>query len=136
MQLPCSDWTALHPPAVGRNSRRRIWTTLRWPDDLQLHTNQPIPHLPAALSPSLSRWLEGEGHSRGHVVRSCLRASTGSFVSARRSRSSPVCRVVGLPEPGLAFLQPRLLGSPAPARNYAVNPVLPGQPYPSAKAPK
>src|SRR5437016_5361334 len=50
------NWTALPPRLVGKNShpmRRIIFPDLRWRDDLQLHPDQPISDLPAALSPPL-----------------------------------------------------------------------------------
>ena len=42
--------------------------------------------------------------------------------------------MVCLPEPGLALLQPRLLGSHAPARTDALDPLLPGQSCPGPPA--
>src|SRR5271169_646954 len=111
--LRCSGSMALLPPAVGKNFPPQTWTIRRWPDDLQLHPDQPLPHLPAPLSASLSRWLEGEGHPGGDAVRPCLRTSPGCALSPRGSRGSPVRGVVRLPEPRPALLQSGLLGSHA-----------------------
>src|SRR5580658_10261432 len=134
MVLPCFDSTVLLPRASGRSFRPQTWTIRRWPDDLQLHPDQPVPHLSAALSASLSRWLEGEGHAGGDAVRARLRTSLGSLLSPRRSRSSSVCRVVCVSKPELALFQPGLLGSHAPARNHAVNSLLPRQSRPGPPA--
>src|ERR1039458_816089 len=90
--------------------------------------------LPAAVSPSLSRWLEGEGHPGGNAVRPRLRTSPGCIFSPGRSRSNPVLRMVCLSEPRLALLQRRLLGSHAPARNHAIDTVLSGRSRPSPPA--
>ena len=98
-------------------------------DDVQLHPDQPIPHLPAALSASLSRWLEGEGHPGGDAVRPRLRTGPGRLLSPGRSRSGPVLGMVSCSEPGLALLQRRLLGSHAPARHHAIDPVLSGRSF-------
>ena len=40
----------------------------RWPDELQLHPDQPVPHLPSPLSPSLSRWLAGKRYPSRHAL--------------------------------------------------------------------
>ncbi len=48
----------------------------RRPSDLQLHPDQPVPHLPAPLSPPLSRWLARKRYSRGHAFRARLRTSS------------------------------------------------------------
>ena len=63
-------------------------------NDLQLHPDQPIPNLPAAVSASLPRWLEGERHPGSDAVRPRLRTSPGRLFSPGRSRSSPVLRMV------------------------------------------
>src|SRR5438876_12230570 len=61
MASPCSTSTDLRRLAAGRNSRPpplTILLDLRWPDDLQLYPDQPIPDLSAPLPSSLSGWLE------------------------------------------------------------------------------
>ncbi len=58
----------------------------------------------------------------------------GAFFPPRRSRSSPVRRMVCLPKPRLALLQPRLLGSHAAAGHHALDPVLPGRSRPGPPA--
>ncbi len=50
----------------------------------------------------------------------------GGLFSSGRSRGNFVHRMVSVPEPRLALLQRRLLGTHAAARDHAINPVLPG----------
>jgi hypothetical protein len=73
--------TALLPPVAGKNFHPQTWTIRRWPDDLQLNPDQPVPHLPTAVSASLSRWLKGEGHPRRDALRPRLRTSPGGPLS-------------------------------------------------------
>src|SRR6202795_4150873 len=96
---------ATPPPVVGKNFHRQIWIALRSHDDLQLHADQPIPHLPAAVSVSLPRWLEGKRYPSRDAVRSRFRTSTGSTFSAGRSRRSIVYRVECLSEPRVALCE-------------------------------
>ena len=53
-------------------------------NDLQLHSDQPVPDLPAALSASLSRWLEGKGHPGCDALRPGFRTSPGRLFSPGR----------------------------------------------------
>src|SRR6266550_8742167 len=79
--------------AAGRNSRPQpltILLDLRWPDDLQLHPDQPISELPAPLPSSLSRWLAGERYSGRHALRPRLRTRSGRLLPAPRCRGCPV----------------------------------------------
>src|SRR5580693_8126019 len=125
----------LLPPVAGKNFPRQIWTTRRWPEnDIQLHSDQPIPHLPAAISASLPRWVERKGHAGGDALRPCLRTSPGRLFSPGRSRSSPVLRVVCLSGPRLALLQWRLLGSHATAGHHVIDPILSGRSCPCPPA--
>src|SRR6202035_3667702 len=71
-----------------------------------------------------------EGHAGGNALRPRVRTSIGCALSPGRSWSRAVRRMVRVPEPGIALLQPRLLGSHAPPRNHTVDPVLPGQSCP------
>jgi hypothetical protein len=64
---------------MGRTFTRKSGQSAGGLNDLQLHPDQPIPHLPAALSASLSRWLEGEGHPGGNALRARLRTSLGAY---------------------------------------------------------
>jgi hypothetical protein len=38
-----------------------------------------LPHIPAALSTSVSRWLGGEGYQSGHAIRPHLKARAGQM---------------------------------------------------------
>src|SRR3989475_7310557 len=53
-------------------------------ENLQLHPDQPVLGLPAALSPPLSRRLAGEGHSRCHAFWPSLRKRPGCLIPAGR----------------------------------------------------
>src|SRR5438552_9317577 len=133
MALPCSTWTASRQPHSGKNCRLshpQTSAVRRWPDDLLLHPDQPLPNLPAALSPSLSRWLAGKGYAGCHALWTCFRTSTSCLLPARRSRRCPVSRVVSLPEPRLALHAWRHLGPHATARHSAARPLLSGRPHP------
>src|SRR2546421_690974 len=92
--LSLNDWldalssaasTAPHQPHSGENCRLLhvlALAVLRWPDDLLLHSDQPLPDLPAALSPSLSRWLAGKGYPCRHAFWTCFRTSTSCLLPA------------------------------------------------------
>src|SRR5438552_9615976 len=129
MAFPSSISTDSLPLAAGRNSPpqpRTILPDLRWPDDLQLHPDQPIPHLPATLSSSLFGWLARERYSGRHALRPRLRTRSGRLLSApRRSR----CHVSGmevLSESEARVLARRHLGPHARASYPAVRSLLPG----------
>src|ERR1022692_3760384 len=62
---------------LGRTFTRKPGQSTGGLNDLQLHPDQPISHLPAPLSASVSRWLEGEGHPCCDALRSRLRTSLG-----------------------------------------------------------
>src|SRR5437870_2027235 len=75
MGLPCSTSTDSPQPTNGKNCQRHCLQRLavpRWPDELQLHPDQPLSDLPPALSPSLPRRLAGEGHPGRHALRASL----------------------------------------------------------------
>src|SRR2546426_10480160 len=132
MALPCST-SASRLPHSGRNCRSPHLQTSAirtWPDDLLLHPDQPLPDLPAALSPSLSRWLAGKRYPGRHALWTCFRTSTGCLLPAPRSRRRPVSRVVSLPEPRLALHPWRHLGPDATARHPAARSLLPGRSHP------
>ncbi len=82
----------------------------RWPDDLQLHANQPILDLPAALSPSLSRWLEGKRHTGRDALRAGIRTGTRCLFPARRCSRCFVSRMERMSKPGLALFERTILG--------------------------
>ena len=68
--LQTSAGLSIEKRFYSRNETLHVPHLLDGLNNLQLHPDQPIPHLPAAVSAPLSRWLEGEGHSGGHAVRS------------------------------------------------------------------
>src|SRR2546426_12185530 len=98
-----SSTSMASPPLPAGQSSRPQWALifldLRSPDDLQLHADQPLPDLPAALSPPLFGWMAGERHPGSHDVRASLRAGSGCLLPPRRRRGCPVSRMDGLPEP-------------------------------------
>jgi hypothetical protein len=49
-----------------------------------------LPQLPPSISLPLPRWLEGEGHSRCHAVRSGLRKRDRRFLPTRRLSGGPM----------------------------------------------
>src|SRR5437660_6637316 len=76
---------------VGKNCRPRILLAvpdLRWPDDLQLHPDQPVPGLSKAVSAPLSGWLAGKGYARGHAVWTSLRKCSGCVFPAEDSAAA------------------------------------------------
>src|SRR3989442_15894927 len=104
-----STSTASHLRLVGKNSRPTplpiIFRDLRSPDDLQLHPDQPIPDLPAAVSPPLPRRLAGEGYPCGDVLWAGVRTGLGCLLPPRTPGSGPVSRMGGVPEARLAVLE-------------------------------
>src|SRR5437870_9902412 len=114
---------------AGRNSRPpplTILLDLRWPDDLQLHPDQPISDLPAPLPSSLSRWLAGEGHPGSHALRACFRTRSGRLLPAPRRRGCSVSGMETLSGSEARILAWRHLGSHARARHPAARTLLPG----------
>src|SRR5579872_241499 len=105
MDLRCFVWTVLLPQAAGRNSRPPISMVRRWPDDLQLHANQPIFDLPAALSTSLSRWLAGKRYEGCHALWTSFRAGSSRLLPAGRCCHCIVSRMECMSEPGVALLK-------------------------------
>src|SRR5579864_5827505 len=91
------------PPVAGKSSPLPIWTH-RHPDDLQLHSDQPVPGLSSTLSPSVSRWLEGERYPSGDAVRARVRTGARRLLSSRRSWRCFLSRMVRLQESRLAVL--------------------------------
>src|SRR5947209_8561245 len=60
----------LRPRQGGRSSRApEPGRIRRWPNDLQLHADQPLFGLASAISPSLSAWTAGKGYPGRHALR-------------------------------------------------------------------
>src|SRR5713101_2416901 len=101
--------TALHLRPVGKSSRPTApevtFPDPRWPDDLQLHPDQPIPDLPSPLSTSLPRRLAGEGYPGHDALRARLRTGRGCLLPPRRPGSGPVSRMDRVPEARLAVFE-------------------------------
>src|SRR5947208_12799638 len=117
------------PLGAGRNSPpqpRTILPDLRWLDDLSLHPDQPIPHLPATLSSSLFGWLARERYSGRHALRPRLRTRSGRLLSPPRCRGGPVSGVEALSGSEGRVLAWRHLGSHARAGHSIARTVLPG----------
>src|SRR5207249_5155561 len=127
--FPSSTWMDLRRLAAGRNSRpqpRMILLNLRWLDDLQLHSDQPILDVPAPLPSSLSRWLERERHSGSHALRTSLRTGSGRLLSAARRSGCAVSGVEAVSGSEARALAGRYVGSHARARHSTARPLLPG----------
>src|SRR6266566_3328046 len=113
---------------AGRNSRPpplTILLDLRWPDDLQLYPDQPIPDLSAPLPSSLSGWLERERHSGSHALRTSLRTGSGRLLSAARRSGCAVSGVEAVSGSEARALAGRYVGSHARARHSTARPLLP-----------
>src|SRR6266513_5101726 len=138
MAFPSSISTDSLPLVAGRNSPpqpRTILPDLRWLDDLQLHPNQPIPHLPATLSSSLFGWLARERYSGRHALRPRLRTRSGRLLPAPRCRGCPVSGMEALSRSEARVLAWRYLGSHARTRHSTARPLLPGGSCPHSPAP-
>src|SRR5947209_7659051 len=108
--------------ANGMSSRLEPVRSLaapRWPDDLQLHPDQPVSDLPTAVPLSLLGWLAREGHPRCDALRAGIRTCSGRFLLTGRRSSRTVERMVRLPKLGFALLEWRYLGTHAAAGSYA-----------------
>src|SRR5207247_9266077 len=99
MAFPSSTLMDSPRSAAGKNSRPQSLTILldlRWPDDLQLHQDQPISDVPTLLPSSLSRWLERERHPGSHALGTGLRTGADRRLTTPKRGAHRVVRREGM----------------------------------------